>query len=81
MEAGLLEHSDLWFDLAERLSAPATNIGAAIHCLAEWSEPDDARPDVDDYGDPGDDKLDLEERNRRRSLRRGRRYVIRGEIV
>lgn len=74
-------HSDLWFCLANRLPAPATNIGAAIYCLTEWPEPGDAQPDVDDYCDPRDDNLDPEERARRRSLRTGRRHVLRGEIV
>lgn len=81
LAAGTCTHSDLWFCLAKRLPAPATNIGAAIYCLTEWPEPDDARPDIDDYSDPCDDSLDSEERGRRRSLRTGRRYVLRGEIV
>jgi hypothetical protein len=81
LAAGTRTHSDLWFCLAKRLRAPAVNIGAAIHCLMEWPEPEDARPDVDDYSDPDDDNLDPEERKRRRSLRTGRRNLIRGEIV
>lgn len=80
-DAGTRAHSDLWFCLAKRLPAPATNIGAAIYCLMEWPEPDDARPDIDDYSDPDDNNLDPDERARRRSLRTGRRHVIRGEIV
>jgi len=79
--AGTQAHSDWWFCLAKRLPVPATNIGAAIYCLMEWPEPDDARSDIDDYIDPGDSNLDPEERARRRSLRTGRRHVIRGEIV
>jgi hypothetical protein len=74
-------HSDMWFCLANRLSGPATSISAAIYCLTEWPEPDDARPDTDDYSDPGDASLDPEERGRRRSLRTGRRQVLRGEIL
>jgi hypothetical protein len=74
-------HSDMWFCLANRLPGLATSIGAAIYCLTEWPEPDDARPDVDDYSHPLDDRLEPEERERRRSLRTGRRYVLRGEIV
>lgn len=81
LDAGTTTHSDLWFDLAARLAAPATNVGAAIYCLLEWPEPEDARPDVDDYSDPDDDNFDPEERGSRRSLRVGRRNVIRGEIV
>jgi hypothetical protein len=45
LDLGTQVHSDLWFDLATRLAAPATCIGAAIYCLLEWSEPDDVRPD------------------------------------
>ena len=52
LDAGTTTHSDLWFDLAARLATPATNVGAAIYCLLEWREPEDARPDVDDYSDP-----------------------------
>jgi hypothetical protein len=74
-------HSDMWFYLANRLPAPATNIGAAIYCLAEWLEPSDAQPDVDDYSDPHDDSLDPEEQQHRRSLRIGRRHFLRGEVV
>lgn len=81
LDAGTRAHSDSWFDLATRLAAPATCIGAAIYCLLEWPKPDDASPDVDDYSDPDDDNLSPEERGRRRSLRMGRRNVIRGEIV
>jgi hypothetical protein len=81
LDASTQARSDSWFDLAARLAAPAANLGAAIYCLTEWPEPDDARPDVDDYGDPDDENLDPEERKRRRSMRMGRRNVIRGEIV
>jgi hypothetical protein len=81
LDGGTQAHSDAWFCLARRLSAPAAGIGAAIYCLMEWPEPDDARPDVDNYRDPDDENLDPEERKRRRSLRTGRRNVIRVEIV
>jgi hypothetical protein len=74
-------HSDMWFCLANRLPGRVTSIGAAIYCLTEWPEPGDAQPDVDDYSDPRDASLDPEERARRRSLRTGRRQVLRGEIV
>lgn len=79
--AGMQAHSDSWFCLAKRLPVPATNIGAAIYCLTEWPEPDDARSDIDDYSDPDDSNLDPEERHDCRRLRIGRRNVIRGEIV
>jgi hypothetical protein len=81
LDAGMQAHSDSWFCLAKRLPVLATNIGAAIYCLMEWPEPDDARADIDDYIDPDDSNLDPEERARRRSLRTGRRHVIRGEVV
>lgn len=81
LDAGMQAHSDSWFCLVERLLPPATGIGAAIYCLMEWPEPDDARPDVDDYRDPDDENLDPKERKHRRLLRMGRRNVIRGEIA
>lgn len=81
LDAGTRVHSDSWFGLAKRLPVAAKGVGAAIHCLMEWHEPDDARADIDDYSDPDDSNLDPEERARRRSLRTGRRHVIRGEIV
>jgi hypothetical protein len=81
LDAGTQAHSDSWFGLAKRLPVAAKGIGAAIHCLTEWPEPDDSRPDIDDYSDPDDDNLDPEERGRRRYLRTGRRHVLRGEIV
>lgn len=37
-----------WYVLGERLSRICVRIGSATHCLYEWPEPDDARPDVDD---------------------------------
>ena len=81
LDSGTQARSDSWFCLAKRLSTPATGVGAAIYCLTEWPEPDDAQPDVDDYRDPDDANLDPEERKRRRSLRMGRRNVTRGEIL
>jgi hypothetical protein len=80
-DAGTLARSDAWFGLADRLLEASKHVAAAIYCLQEWPEPDDAHPDVDDYGDPGDDKLDPEGRERRRYLRTGRRNIIREEIV
>ncbi|MGH2878456.1 MAG: hypothetical protein ACRDK4_02460 [Solirubrobacteraceae bacterium] len=78
--AGTQAHSDSWFCLAARLPTPAAGIGAAIHCLMEWPEPDDARPDIDDYSDPEDAELDAEKRARLRYLRTGRRHMLRGEV-
>jgi hypothetical protein len=41
--------SDAWFELGERLQRDCRRVGSATYCLREWSEPDDARPDVDDH--------------------------------
>lgn len=76
LEAGMQTHSDAWFGLAHELPRPSANIGAAIHCLTEWAEPDDARADVDDHSDPNDDNLDPAERGHRHYLRTGRRHKI-----
>jgi hypothetical protein len=69
--------SDAWFGVAERLQASCRRVGSATHCLREWREPDDGRPDVDDRGDTGDDRLDSEELGRVRYRRAGRRGVWR----
>jgi hypothetical protein len=39
--------SRTWFELAERLRRRAWLVGSASHCLYEWAEPGDTRPDVD----------------------------------
>jgi DNA-binding MarR family transcriptional regulator len=69
--------SDAWFGVAERLQAACWRVGSATHCLREWREPDDARPDVDDRCDTGDELLDSEELGRVRYRRTGRRGVWR----
>jgi hypothetical protein len=69
--------SDPWFGIAERLQASCWRVGSATHCLHEWREPDDGRPDVDDRCDTGDDRLDSEELGRVRYRRAGRRGVWR----
>jgi hypothetical protein len=69
--------SDAWFGVAERLQAACWRVGSATHCLREWREPEDARPDVDDRCDTGDDLLDSEELGRVRYRRTGRRGVWR----
>jgi hypothetical protein len=68
-------HSDAWFGVAGRLRAACWRVGSATYCLREWREPDDARPDVDDRCDTGDDVLDSEELGRVRYRRTGRRGV------
>jgi hypothetical protein len=40
--------SDAWYALAERVEKACRRVGSATHCLREWPEPDDAKPDVDD---------------------------------
>jgi len=67
--------SDAWFELAEELQRACRRLGSSSYCLREWSEPDDARADVDECFDPGDAQLDEDERVRRRTRRAGRRNV------
>lgn len=76
LDAGMHTHSDVWFILAHELPRPSKKIGAAIYCLTEWAEPDDARADVDNHSDPNDDNLDPAEQGHRRYLRTGRRHAI-----
>jgi signal transduction histidine kinase len=76
LEAGMQPHSDTWFSLSHELPRPSANIGAAIYCLMEWAEPDDAHADTDDYSDPNDENLDTAERGHTRYLRTGRRHAI-----
>jgi hypothetical protein len=70
-------HSDAWFGVAERLQASCWRVGSATHCLHEWREPDDGRPDVDDRCEAGDERLDSEELGGVRYRRTGRRGVWR----
>jgi hypothetical protein len=67
--------SDAWFELGERLHRDCRLVGSATHCLREWSEPDDARADIDDRLDPADERCDADERAKRRARRTGRRNV------
>jgi hypothetical protein len=39
--------SDAWFEFGKRLSAECKRFGSATYCLFEWTEPEDARADVD----------------------------------
>lgn len=68
-------HSDAWFELAEQLRRDARRVGSAGHCLYEWSEPDDARADLDAHREPGDGALPRRRRESVRALRSGRRNV------
>ena len=67
--------SDAWLELGERLHRDCRRVGSATHCLHEWSEPDDARADIDDRLDPADERFDADERAKRRARRTGRRNV------
>jgi len=67
--------SDAWFELGERLHRDCRRLGSATHCLREWSEPDDARADVDDRLDPADERFGPAERANRRARRTGRRNI------
>jgi hypothetical protein len=58
-------HSDDWLGHGERLEHDCRRMGVAIHCLHEWREPDDARPDIDERIEPTDRGLDPVERQRR----------------
>jgi hypothetical protein len=67
--------SDAWLELGERLRRDCRHVGSATYCLREWSEPDDARADVDDHGDPADSRFDPAERVKRQARRAGRRNI------
>jgi hypothetical protein len=74
---GLLEaegaRSDAWFELGERLERVSWRLASATYCLRERPEPDDAKADVDEHRDPGDEGLDRNARWHLRVLRAGRR--------
>jgi hypothetical protein len=65
--------SDAWFERGEQLRRLSRQLASATYCVREWSEPDDAAADVDDYGGPGDEQLDPNRRAHLRFLRTGRR--------
>lgn len=65
--------SDDWFSLGLRLRDGCRRVGAAIHILREWEEPDDARADIDDLLAPGDEAFAGDQRARLRAARAGRR--------
>ncbi len=64
-------HSDEWLLLGRRLLGDCRRLGSAWHCLEEWPEPDDARPDRDRPG-PGEPAP----ADRLRALRVGRRNIL-----
>lgn len=63
-------HSDAWLELAEDLQRGCRRLASASHCLYEWSEPDDARADIDQHVEPADAQLGAAERRARRAGRR-----------
>jgi hypothetical protein len=73
LDAHRRTRSDTWLLVASRLDGVYRQLGLVTYQLYEWAEPDDARADVDDYYDPGDEKLEPAMRGRLRSLRQFRR--------
>jgi hypothetical protein len=65
--------SDAWFELSERLQRACWLVGSASYCLREWSEPQDARADIETHLEAGEERLAPEVRARRRYRRVGRR--------
>ncbi|HEX4435656.1 MAG TPA: replication-relaxation family protein [Solirubrobacteraceae bacterium] len=73
-------HSDVWFELAERLHAGARQLGSVTHCLYEWREPSDEHPDIDTLIEPGDQDMAPHEQAILRDRRRVRRNSTLWEI-
>jgi DNA-binding PadR family transcriptional regulator len=40
--------SATWYECSESLHQSGRRLASAIHCLREWPEPDDSKPDTDD---------------------------------
>jgi hypothetical protein len=72
--------SDAWFQIADRLARACWLLGSMSHCLHEWPEPDDEHLDRDDEQEPPDDDLPQRERQPVRTLRYGRRDIMRWKI-
>jgi hypothetical protein len=75
LDADPRPRADAWLEMAETLWRTCRLVGSASHCLYEWPEPDDARPDVDDGIDPGDEGLARQALEHLRALRAGRRNI------
>lgn len=43
--------SDAWKAAGKRLARACDRLRAAVFCLREWPEPDDAHPDLDPHSD------------------------------
>jgi hypothetical protein len=54
-------------------------VGSAIHCLREWPQPDDRKPDIDNLREPHDKRQPRDLRMRLQALRHGRRDPSRWE--
>lgn len=67
--------SDTVFQLGDRLQRTCWRLASASYCLREWSEPEDARADLESHEDLAEAGLDPAEQARRRARRRGRRNV------
>ncbi|HEX5852512.1 MAG TPA: hypothetical protein VFY36_05415 [Solirubrobacteraceae bacterium] len=48
LEADREASSATWFEFSDRLRESCGRLATAIHCLREWPEPDDSKPDRDD---------------------------------
>jgi hypothetical protein len=73
LEAEPPPDSDAWLELAEELQHACRRLASASYCLYEWLEPNDARADIDEHVEPGDEQLDPAARAVRRARRAGRR--------
>lgn len=73
LDGGAGTPSEAWLEMAERLPGSLRRLGSATHCLREWAEPSEDRPDIDEDAEPGEG-LDKAESARRRR-RMGRRNV------
>jgi len=67
--------SDELFELGEALLRNCRQLASATYCLYEWSEPDDAHPDVESHLDLTRAGMDSSEQLLRRARRAGRRNV------
>lgn len=71
--AGPAAGSDDWLLLGDDLGRGCRRVGSAIHCLREWPEPGERKPDIDGLREPHDRGRPRDERVRLRVLRHGRR--------
>lgn len=67
--------SDALFELADRLHGDCRRVASATYCLREWSEPDDARADLESHLDLAASGLSDTDQALRRARRAGRRNI------